>query len=154
MDIGSKAGYPASALSNFPPQPFYFDGVLCNSREGPLQAFKFDKVHMQVAVCTLVGLAAKRRGQKRNKAWQRVQKLWWNGVEYDRHGDKYQLLLDRLFDAALENPTFRRALLASGQSVLTHAIGKSNPHETVLTIREFCSRLTIRRARLQLLGQK
>lgn len=148
MDIGSGAGYPGSALSNFAPQPFYFDGVLCNSREGALQALKFDKPHMQVVVCTLVGLAAKRRGGKRNKAWKRVQRLWWNGVEYDRHSDEYQALLDRLFDAALANTTFQRALLASGNSVLTHAIGKSDPSETVLTTREFCSRLMRLRARL------
>ena len=64
MDIGAKAGYPASALSNFAPQPFEFDGVLCNSREGALQAFKYDKVHIQIEVCTLTGLAAKRRDQR------------------------------------------------------------------------------------------
>ena len=43
MDIGSKAIYPASALSNFSPHPFTFDGVECNSMEGLLQSFKFDK---------------------------------------------------------------------------------------------------------------
>lgn len=34
MDIGSKNGYPASALSNFAPHPFTIDGVECNSMEG------------------------------------------------------------------------------------------------------------------------
>lgn len=142
MDIGSGSAYPSCALSNFPPQPFVFDGVECASREGGLQAFKFDKPHIQVEVCKLVGLAAKRRGRPRNKAWQRVQKLWWKDVEYDRHGPEYQDLLNRFFAAAFENSTFRRALVASGSASLTHSIGRRDPSETVLTVREFCTRLS------------
>lgn len=149
MDIGSRAGYPASALSNFSPHPFIFDGVACNSMEGLIQAFKFDKLHIQAEVCTLVGIRAKRRGQKRNKAWRRIQKLWWNGVEYDRHGPEYQQLLDRAFNALAENDSFRRALLATNQSSMTHSIGRSKRSDTVLTVREFCSRLEAIRARLQ-----
>jgi predicted NAD-dependent protein-ADP-ribosyltransferase YbiA (DUF1768 family) len=38
MDIGSGAGYPASALSNFSPHPFEIDGITCNSMEGFLQS--------------------------------------------------------------------------------------------------------------------
>ena len=36
MDIGSKSGYPSSALSNFAPHAFVFDGVECASLEGLL----------------------------------------------------------------------------------------------------------------------
>jgi len=148
MDIGSKTGYPASALSNFPSHPFIFDGVECVSMEGLLQSFKFDKPHIQVEVCKLMGLTAKRRGQKRNKAWRRMQKLWWRGQEYDRHGKEYQELLDRAFDALAQNESFKRALLATGKSTLTHNIGKSSKSDTVLTKSEFCSRLTKIRERL------
>jgi len=148
MDIGSKAGYPASALSNFAPHPFVFDGVECASMEGLVQAFKFDKPHIQVEVCKLIGIRAKRRGQKRNKAWKRVQKLWWRGKEYDRHGNDYQELLDRAFNALAENDSFQKALLATDNSTLTHSIGQSKHSETVLTEREFCSRLETIRARL------
>lgn len=149
MDIGSKSGYPASALSNFAPHPFVFDGVKCASMEGLLQSFKFDKPHIQVEVCKLVGLAAKRRGQKRNKAWKSVQTLWWMGQAYDRHGPEYQELLERAFGALAENTSFQRALLATGNSSLTHSIGRSKRSDTVLTQREFCSRLEQIRARLQ-----
>lgn len=142
MDIGSKAGYPASALSNFTPHPFELDGVNCASMEGFLQSLKFSNPEIQREVCKLTGLAAKFRGKKRNKAWKRVQKLWWQGKEIDRHGKEYQELLDRAFAALSKNESFRRALLASGQSTLTHAIGNTKPSETVLTVREFCSRLT------------
>ena len=148
MDIGSKADYPASALSNFAPHPFVFDGVECASMEGLLQSFKFDKPHIQVEVCKLVGIRAKRRGQKRNKNWKRVQKLWWQGQEYDRHGAEYQLLLDRAFSALAQNESFRKALLATQDSTLTHSMGKSKESDTVLTEREFCSRLEAVRARI------
>jgi predicted NAD-dependent protein-ADP-ribosyltransferase YbiA (DUF1768 family) len=142
MDIGSGKGWPADKLSNFSPHPFVFRGVECNSMEGLVQAFKFDKPHIQIEVCKLVGLAAKRRGQKRNKAWKQRQTLWWNGEAYDRHGEAYQRLLDEAFEALAQNEGFKKALIATGKANLTHAIGKNDPRETVLTEREFCSRLT------------
>lgn len=148
MNIGSKAGYPASSLSNFAPHPFVFDGVQCASMEGLLQSFKFDKPHVQIEVCTLVGIRAKRRGQKRNKAWKRVQKLWWKGREYDRQGLEYQELLNRAFDALFRNTSFRKTLIATRVSTLTHSIGSSKATETCLTEREFCSRLMRLRERL------
>lgn len=52
---------------------------------------------MQRHVCTLVGLAAKRKGAK--KAWWRTQTLYWQGVEYPRKSRAYQELLDRAYEA-------------------------------------------------------
>ena len=115
MNVGSKQGYPASALSNFSPHPFVFDGVQCSSMEGWLQSLKFSNPEMQKYICTLVGFAAKKAG--RHKNWQRNQTLYWNGVEYDRQGDEYQKLLDRAYEAMAANDSFRRALLASGDAV-------------------------------------
>lgn len=149
MDIGSGRGYPAGALSNFAPHPFIFDDIPVASMEGLLQAFKFDKAHMQIAVCKNVGLVAKRRGSGRSKHWQKVQTLWWAGQAYDRHGPEYQALLDRAYDALATNEGFRRALLASGDAVLTHSIGRRDARETVLTRTEFCGRLMRLRARLK-----
>lgn len=142
MDIGSGKAYPSNALSNFSPHPFVFDGVEVNSMEGLLQSFKFDKIHIQREVCKLVGFAAKRRGFARNRAWKSKQTLWWNGVEFPRDSDEYQKLLDGIYiEMAKQNQGFRNAIIASGDAVLTHSIGRSNIHETVLTEREFCSRL-------------
>jgi len=148
MDISSGSGYPSSSLSNFAPHPFVLDGVECKSMEGFLQSLKFDKPHIQVEVCKLVGKAAKFRGGKRNKAWKSSQTLWWQGVEYPRNSDEYQELLDRAYNALAENPSFQRALLASKNAVFTHSIGKSKKSETVLTTSEFCSRLANLRERL------
>lgn len=139
MNIGSKSGYPSSALSNFSPHRFYFDGVDCWSMEGLLQAFKFDKIPIQQEVCSLVGIAAKMRGK--HKEWYRTQTLHWNGIEYKRDSKEYQDLLDRAYLALATNSGFRRALLATGDAVFTHSIGKRKINETVLTQNEFCSRL-------------
>lgn len=142
MEVGSGKGGPASKLSNFAPHPFVFDGVLCASMEGLLQSFKFDKSHIQIEVCKLVGKKAKFRGQKRNKAWKRCQTLWWNGEAFDRKGDEFQELLDRAFTALAEqNEGFRRNLIATNKAVLKHSIGKSKQSDTCLTESEFCSRL-------------
>jgi len=140
MNIGSKSGYPSSALSNFSPHRFYFDGVDCWSMEGLLQSFKFDKIPIQEEVCSLVGIAAKMRGK--HKEWYRTQTLHWQGVVYKRDSNEYQELLDRAYLALAQNSSFRRALLATGNATLVHSIGKRKISETVLTQREFCSRLT------------
>ena len=140
MDIGSGSGFPSATLSNFAPHPFVIDGVECNSMEGFLQSLKFSNPEMQKEVCKLVGKAAKFKGKK--KKWWRTQTLWWLGVEIARDSEEYQNLLDRAFDALAQNSGFRAALLATGNSVLTHSIGKTKITETVLTRQEFCSRLT------------
>ena len=152
MNIGSGNGWPSSALSNFAPHPFVFDGVECASMEGLLQSFKFDKTHIQVEVCKLVGLAAKRRGQKRNNHWRERQELYWGDFAYDRHGIGYQKLLDRAFDALANNDGFKRALMATRGMTLTHTIGSNDPSLTVLTRREFCGRLEKIRERLWAAG--
>lgn len=147
MDIGSGSGFPSATLSNFSPHPFIFDGVECNSMEGLLQSFKFSNPEMQKEVCKLVGKQAKFKGKK--KKWFRTQTLYWQGKEFKRDSEKYQELLDRAFDALATNEGFKKALLATGNSTLTHSIGKTKQSETVLTRTEFCSRLTKIRTRLQ-----
>lgn len=149
MDIGSGNGYPSANLSNFSPHPFVIDGVECNSMEGFLQSLKFSNVDMQKEVCKMVGFQAKRKGSNRNKQWKQSQILHWLGREYPRKSDEYQELLDKAFDALATNKKFQKALLASGNATLRHSIGRTKESETVLTIREFCSRLTKIRTRLQ-----
>lgn len=140
MDIGSKAGYPASALSNFAPHKFIFDGVECASMEGFLQSLKFKSPEMQKEVCKLVGKAAKFKGKRKN--WRVTQTLYWKGKEYKRDSDEYQELLDNAYISLFnQSESFRNALKATGSSSITHSIGKNKINETVLTQTEFCSRL-------------
>lgn len=148
MDIGSGKGYPASALSNFAGHRFIFDGIQVNSMEGLLQAFKFKNPDMQVEVCKLIGKAAKMKGKEKN--WHVLQTLYWRGQAINRHSQEYQDLLDRAYLAMFEqSESFRNALKASGNSVLTHVIGKTDDHETILTRQEFCSRLMKLREKLK-----
>lgn len=140
MDIGSKCGYPASALSNFAPHPFEIDGVVCNSMEGFLQSLKFESIDMQKYVCTLIGYAAKKKGSKKN--WKTKQELHWNGKTYKRDSDEYQNLLNRAYNELYKNSGFRKALESTKGSTLTHSIGKNKQSDTVLTTSEFCGRLT------------
>ena len=140
MDIGSGREYPSNALSNFSPHPFEIDGIKVNSMEGFLQGLKFESPDMQEYVCSLVGFAAKRKG--RNKNWQQSQTLYWRGNPIKRSSQEYQDLLDRAYTEMYKNTKFKAALEASGNANLTHSIGRSKENETVLTVREFCSRLT------------
>ena len=151
MDIGSGTGFPSASLSNFAPHPFVIDGVECNSMEGFLQSLKFSNLEMQKEVCKLVGKAAKFKGKK--KKWWRTQTLYWQGQEFPRHSEEYQQLLDRAFDALAQNPSFQKALLATGDAMLTHSIGKTDASQTVLTRYEFCSRLMKIRGRLRRKGE-
>ena len=147
MDIGSGTGYPTANLSNFHPHAFVFDGVECASMEGLLQSFKFKNPEMQREVCKLVGKQAKFKGKK--KKWFKTQTLFWQGQEFQRESAEYQELLDRAFEALSTNTSFQKALLATGNSPLTHNIGKIKENETVLTRQEFCSRLMKIRERLR-----
>jgi len=147
MNIGSKNTYPAGALSNFTPHPFTIDGVECASMEGFLQALKHKDIPSQEHVCSLVGFKAKKKGSKKN--WKERQTLHWQGKEYAREGDEYQKLLDKAYTELTKNTKFQKALLATGNATLTHSIGKRKMCDTVLTIREFCSRLESARSYLQ-----
>lgn len=147
MDISAKSGYPSSSLSNFAGHRFIIDGVECYSMEGFLQSLKFKNPDMQAEVCKLIGYAAKKKGKP--KAWYREQKLYWRGKEYDRHSNEYQELLDRAYNTMFEqSESFRRALKATGNSTLTHSIGRKDPSRTILTVKEFVSRLYSCRDRL------
>lgn len=147
MDIGSKTGYPAAALSNFSPHPFIFDGVQINSMEGFLQALKFSNFEMQKEVCKLVGVKSKFKGKKKNRRVSQI--LYWNNIEYKRDSNEYQELLDKAYNAMFEqSDSFRRVLKASEGANFTHSIGKNKQNETVLTNNEFISRLNTLRSKL------
>lgn len=140
MDIGSGNGYPAGTLSNFAPHGFVVDGIECASMEGFLQSLKFSSQEMQIEVCKLIGKAAKSKGSSKN--WRQKQTLYWKGKAYKRDSEEYQKLLDKAYKQLAKNEGFKKALLATGNATLTHSLGKKKKSETVLTTKEFTSRLT------------
>ncbi len=140
IDIHSKADYPASALSNFTNHSFVFNAVACRSMEGLLQSLKFQDIATQNAVCQMDGPAAKEKGMTVD--WRPFQTLWWQGQPMSRQGDDYQQFLTSVFMALYtQNEDARMALLSTGDAELIHSIGVQDACETVLTEREFCSRL-------------
>ena len=141
MDIGSNNSYPSDDLSNFAAHDFVVDGVECSSMEGFLQSLKCSDQEKQKEICKLTGFAAKVVGLQYND-WKKRQKLYWKGMIYPRASTEYQLLLDKAYMALYKNEKFRKALLATGDEMLTHSVGYTKPTGTVLTSQEFCSRLT------------
>lgn len=146
MIISSRLPYPSGALSNFSPHFFVVGGIKCASMEGFLQSLKFKNPNEQIHVCSLVGIDAKLKGK--DKKWWKTQKLYWQGIEYFRDSDEYQDLLDMAFNSLAQNKNFKRALLDTGNNILFHPMGSKRTSQTVLTEREFCSRLMDIRKRL------
>jgi predicted NAD-dependent protein-ADP-ribosyltransferase YbiA (DUF1768 family) len=146
IDIKAKAPFPAGVLSNFTPHSFTLDDVACASMEEFLQSLKVGNIAQQARVCALVGTEAQSRGRRED--WSSGT-LWWRGSPLDRLSDEYQVLLDRAYEALLDQaPRFRHALSATGDAPLTHRMGKSDPCETILTEEEFCTRLERLRTRI------
>jgi predicted NAD-dependent protein-ADP-ribosyltransferase YbiA (DUF1768 family) len=146
MDILSTGTYPLNKLSNFAAHRFEVDGVLCASMEGFLQSLPYKDQEEQRLVCRLTGWTAKKRS---NRDWQKTGMLYWKGKALRRDGVDYQILLDRAYEALAKVEDFRKALLATGDENLTHEIGHTVYTETILTTKEFCSRLMSIRDRIR-----
>lgn len=151
LNIGFGSKHPIERqLSNFNPLSFTFDGVMCTCLEGPLQAFKCPDLAEQIRICGLSGKSAKKAGRTFN-TWKKTQILHWQGVNFERSGQEYQELLDRLYNTAFEtSAAFRQTLQQSRNERLVHTIGSHDTHDTVLTILEFTSRLYELRDKLRL----
>ena len=149
LDISARTSAVADRLSNFTPRRFWFKKVLCESIEGLLQALKTSDMDEQMRICGLVGREAKSAGKRHNETWKKTQTLWFMGKAFKRQSPAYQQLLDEVFEAACQDQTFVTDLLATGNATLVHTMGKSDPTQTVLTEKEFCSRLMKLRAKLQ-----
>jgi len=116
--------------------------------EGFLQGLKFKNPEMQKHICTLVGFSAKKSGSKKN--WYETRILWWDGNPIQRDSKEYQELLDEAYEALFfQNEKAKKALLATQDANLTHSIGKKKKQDTILTEREFCSRLMKLREKLK-----
>lgn len=147
VDIHSKGKWPSYMLSNFYPHSFSFDGMDCGSMEGFLQAIKTNDVERQKMVCALSKREAKMRS---TDTWKKEQNVFWNGQTFNRHGNRFQFLIRRAYREMLKQcPKFREALLVSGNKTLYHTIGKSDPHDTILTEKELCTILMELRKELQ-----
>lgn len=143
IDIHSRGKYPSNVLSNFWGNSFTYDGVLCKSMEGFLQALKHSDMEKQRQICQCKGKKAKNMG---SDTWKIDQKVYWKGKAIDRHSLAFQNLIKDAYQALFEqSKPFHDALMLSRGKKLFHSQGKSNPYETILTESELCSILTMLR---------
>ena len=140
IDIWSKSKYPAYMLSNLHDSIFIFDDVECHSMEGLLQSLKHQDEGKQRQICKLKGMDAKRMS---STDWQKDQIVWWKGKAIKRKSNDFMKLITEAYAALYQqNQSFREALLATKGKRLLHSRGKKDPHETILTEKEFCTILT------------
>lgn len=153
IDIRSRNGWPAYALSNFYHNSFEFDGISCRSMEGFIQSLKCSDVNEQIRVCKMRGKRAKEFGHKvKNNPHYDINTrgIYWKGSRIDRLSDDYQRLMRWAYRAMFDQcPKFREALVATGNKRLYHTIGKTDPKETILTEKELCTILTELRKKLK-----
>ena len=140
LEIKSSYPYPSNMLSNFYPHSFIIDDVKCKSMEGFLQSLKFKDIKIQKQVCLCVGIDAKKRG-KRKFLWKLTGNIYWKGRKIKRKSKEFQALIDRAYNELLKNEEFKKALSDSEGYLLAHSIGKNNQRRTILTEKEFLSRL-------------
>lgn len=134
----------ARALSNFAAHEFWLDGYRIACFEAFLQSMKFRDPQMQQRILGMCGRDAKQAGSQQD--WEQSGWLYWNGQGFHRNSREYRLLLERAYDALLENGDFRNALIASRGKLLIHTIGRYR--HTILTVPEFCGILMKKRRRL------
>ena len=134
----------ARELSNFAAHEFQLDGYRIACFEGFLQSMKFGEPEMQRKILDMSGKEAKQAGSGQD--WEQTGWLYWNGRGYRRYSREYRLLLERAYDALLENEGFRNALIASRGKLLIHTIGRYR--HTILTVPEFCGILMKKRRKL------
>ena len=136
LDIWSAKSYPANVLSNLCSNGFRFEGVVCGSMEGFLQALKQKDPDKQRRICSMKGHKARKMSVA---GWQTDQIVWWKGQPFDRQSRAYQHLLQRAYQAMFEqNERFRQALMATRGKTLCHSRGCRDPYRTILTEQEFC----------------
>lgn len=145
INIYSKSeNWIARSLSNFAAHEFVLDGYRISCFEAFLQSMKFSDSGMQQTVLCMSGKEAKQAGAQRQ--WEQKGWLYWNGRVYRRRSREYRLLLERAYDALLENDDFRNVLIASRGKLLIHAIGRYR--HTVLSVPEFCGILMKKRRKI------
>lgn len=139
-NICTEGRHPEDILSNLCGNDFCFDGVQCGCMESFLQSLKYQDEKLQKSICL-----EKARWVKEYDTtdWQNEQILWWRGKPIQRCSWQYQRLIYSAYtEMYLWCARFRDALMQTEGKELLFESGKNNPHEWVLTDKEFVRFLT------------
>jgi predicted NAD-dependent protein-ADP-ribosyltransferase YbiA (DUF1768 family) len=142
--------WPGNILSNFSQTPFTLDDIHCACSESFIQSLKFPDVAEQKTFCSLQGEEAWARGSKFTENVFLSGKVWWIGESYTLHSAEHFELIKKGLSAKFTQSTEARdALLASGDSKLTHDYGQLPSKKQSLPVEVFCQIVTQIRCDLQ-----
>lgn len=139
INIRFKDGGLSGRLSNLYPHKFKIDGFQMESYEGFIQSLRTNNPKEQQKLWNMSGYVAWKYAQQFD--WTIKQKLYWKGMEYDRHSIEYTNLIRHSYDCLFTNEDFKNALKDSIGKELDHTIGDTNPYKTILTRKEFLDNL-------------
>lgn len=139
IDISFKSKGIAKALSNLCPYPFKIDGTECASMESFIQALRVKNSFLQEDICKKAGPFCYSIRTMFDD-WRITQKVYWKGIEYDRHSPKYIELMQKAYSNLYSfSPTFKYALnkAKAEKYTLIHSVGCTDKNETLLTPQEY-----------------
>lgn len=123
-------------LSNLFPYEFVFRGHKLSSLEAFFQAIKFKDKNEQKLVFPYFGIPAVHIAQTSAYDWKKTKKVYWQGEEFDRMSEAYDMLADEAYISALQNKLYRNALYNCNKEII-HTIGAEKKEDTVYTRCEF-----------------
>ena len=80
--------------------------------------------------------------------WYNTQTVDYKGKTINRHSVEYDNLITSAYDALFMNEEFKKALRETDRCKLSHKIGKTDKHKTLLTQKEFIGHLNRLRDKL------
>lgn len=139
IDIRFKGENLEKRLSNLYPYQFTFDGITYASMEAFFGGLRTPDLQEKQKLYTTSGMNSWYMGH--NFSWYEKQEVYYKDRTINRHTKEYDDLITAAFDALFTNEDFKQALKESGNSKLTHTIGKTAKEKTLLTRKEFIGHL-------------
>lgn len=146
IDIHFRGENLEKSLSNLYPYQFDFDGISYASMEAFFGSLRTHDFNEKQKLYLTYGLDSWYKGHK--FSWYEKQEVYYKDKIIKRHSSEYEDLITNAFDALFTNEDFKQALKESGDSKLTHRIGKTAKDKTLLTRKEFIGHLNRLRTKL------
>lgn len=146
IDIKFKGDNLQKRLSNLYPYQFEFDGIIFSSMEAFFGSLRTPDLQEKQKLYSTYGMDSWYKGHK--FSWYEKQEVYYKDKTINRDSREYENLITNAFDTLFTNEDFKQALKESGDSKLTHRIGKTAKDKTLLTRKEFIGHLNRLRSKL------
>lgn len=147
IDIRYKGENLQKRLSNLYPYEFTFEGIHYGSIESFFGTLRTSSLLAKQKIYNLSGMDSWYEGHK-YMTWYNTQTVDYKGKTINRHSVEYDNLITSVYDALFTNEDFKKALLETDRCKLSHKIGKTDKHKTLLTQKEFIGHLNRLRDKL------